>query len=260
MSMARASRTTLQTAIFDNLVSKRKIRLMERRSWADSPYLGICIRPRATMRAIVDREPSDRVVALVLTAPVICVLANGFNDWHSIASTTANKAVSSMALHESLTVSLAALIVWVLLAVPLLYLSGAIFRWIGALLGGLATAIEVRAAFAWSEVPIIVLSLICFPISFWAPFPPPQKSNWVHIMLLYREPPIRLFGTIPFFGIICGALTLWSLFVFVKCLAEVHRFSAWRALGAVMLVSYMLVGGILIAFFAGNQIFALFLK
>jgi len=44
---------------------------MEPTRWTDSPYVGICIRPRATIRAIVDRDPSDRVIALVLVAAVL---------------------------------------------------------------------------------------------------------------------------------------------------------------------------------------------
>src|ERR1700689_4332162 len=105
-------------------------------SWADSPYVGICIRPRETIRAIVDRHPRDRVIALVLTASVICALTNALNSWHSAAFTDADKAITSMPLARWHKLNFAALILWPLMAVPLLYLNGIFLRWTGRLVGG----------------------------------------------------------------------------------------------------------------------------
>lgn len=59
--------------------------------------MGICIRPRATIRAIVDRDPdSDRqAIALVLIAAVVTALTNAIHGYryNPTAFTIANKPI-----------------------------------------------------------------------------------------------------------------------------------------------------------------------
>ena len=45
--------------------------------------------------------------------------------------------------------------------------------------------------------------------------------------------------------IISAPLWLWWWIVSLKCLGEVHRFSAWRALGTT-LIGFLLLGGVLV--------------
>jgi hypothetical protein len=214
---------------------------MEPRSWTESPYVGICIRPRATIRAIVDRDPSDRVIALVLIATVIGALTNAIHsyNYNPTAFTIAGKPIPVMAPHTSQLISLWGLAVWPLLAVPLLYMNGALLRWTGSLLGGTAKAVEVRAAIAWPSVLTIAITLVSFVIGFVVPPPSqPPVSQSMNAMLAYGR------SMLPSM-IISAPLWLWWWIVSLKCLGEVHRFSAWRALGT-ELIGFFLLGGVLV--------------
>jgi len=213
-------------------------------SWTDSPYLEICIHPRATIRAIVDRDPRDRVIALVLIASVIGAVTNavhGYN-YNPTAFTIAGKPIPVMAPHTWRLMSLWGLAVWPILAVPLLYINGALLRWSGSLLGGTAKAVEVRAAIAWPYVLAIVISLVNFAVGFVAPPPsPPLMSHSMNATLAYWRSMLPAM-------IISAPLWLWWWIVSLKCLGEVHRFSAWRALGTWLIGGLLLVGVLMIAF------------
>jgi hypothetical protein len=53
------------------------------------------------------------------------------------------------------------------------------------------------------------------------------------------------------FSLILGiVLAVWRVVLFIKCLAEVHRFSAWRGLAAAVLGTLAVVVPLFILFFA----------
>ncbi|MGA9722346.1 MAG: YIP1 family protein [Candidatus Binatus sp.] len=217
---------------------------MEPTGWTDSPYVGICIRPRATIRAIVDRDPTDRVITLVLIAAAIGALTNAIHsyNYNPTAFTIAGKPIPVMAPHTSQLMSFWGLAVWPLLAVPFLYINGALLRWSGSLLGGTAKAVEVRAAIAWPSVLTIVIALASFVVGFLAPPPsqPPASPSMNAALQYWRS-------ILPYL-IISAPLWLWWWIVSLKCLGEVHRFSAWRALGTT-LIGFLLLGGVLVVVF-----------
>jgi hypothetical protein len=207
-------------------------------SWTDSPYVGICVRPRATIRAIVDRDPRDRVIALVLIAAVVGALTNAIHGYNysPTAFTISGKPIPVLAPHTSRLIRLWTLALWPMLAVPFLYIYGALFRWTGSLLGGTAKAVEVRAAIAWPCVVTIVIVLANFALGFMLPPPPqPQVSQSMSAALAWWR------SMLPHL-IVAAPLWLWWWIVSLKCLGEVHRFSAWRALGA-ELIGFLVLGG-----------------
>jgi hypothetical protein len=214
---------------------------MEPTNWIDSPYVGICIRPRATIRAIVDRDPSDRVTALVLIAAVIYAVTHAIHgyNYNPTAFTFANKPISGVPPVTSHLMNFWGVIAWPLLAVPILYVDGALLRWTGSLLGGTAKAVEVRAAIAWPSVLSIATSLVIFVFGFLASLPsqPPVPQSMSSLLAYWRSMLPYLIVSIP--------LVLWWWIVFLKCLGEVHRFSAWRALGT-SLIGILVLGGILV--------------
>ncbi len=127
--------------------------------------------------------------------------------------------------------------------ITMLYLLGAYLAWVGRLLGGKGTARELRAAFAWSSIPNIVSLLLLFPALFLFGndlFTTDTPYIGAHPSLVF------LLGTYIFVDVI---LSVWAVTMFVKCVAEAHRFSSWRALltmfswfvflGAVILVGYL---------------------
>ena len=112
-----------------------------------------------------------------------------------------------------------------LVGIITLYLGGALFRWTGSRLGGKATAPEVRAAIAWSSVPTIVALLLYIP----------ELALFGEELFTSDMPSITspaLAVALMGFGIIEIFVAIWALVIFLKCLGEVHRFSAWRAAGS----------------------------
>jgi len=124
---------------------------------------------------------------------------------------------------------LLSLIIGPLRGVVTLYVGGVIFGWIGRLLGGQGSTVEVRAAIAWSQTPLIWVSLLWIP-ELWLFGPEMFTANTPII----DSNPLLLF-TLFGFGVIEIIVGLWVFVVFLKCLGEVHRFSAWKALATTLL-------------------------
>ena len=191
---------------------------MESTSWTDSPYVGICLWPRATIRQIVDRDPTDRVIALVVVAAVVGALANAISRHHydPTAFTIAGKPIPLTAPGTSRAIRLWTVAIVPVLAVPLLYINGALLRWTGSLLGGTAKSVEVRAAIAWPRVLAIVIALVSLVLGLlMRPPPQPPGGHSVRVLLAYLQPMLPSM-------IILAPFWLWS---FVD-IARVSRRSA----------------------------------
>jgi hypothetical protein len=181
-----------------------------------SPFFSIWIEPRATIRRIVDSDPTRNVLALAAIGPAINSL---ISQWSAVINGTAHPSVL-WPLWVAFSVAIQAA-----LGILFLYIFAAVFRWSGSLLGGTATGVEVRAALAWSQVPAIVAEIILL-FALFAGVPMPK-------MLPGRLPLID-----PAFYkvmVVEGVLGLWGFIVSLKCIGEVHRFSAWRAFLAILI-------------------------
>ncbi len=107
--------------------------------------------------------------------------------------------------------------------------------WIGKLLRGQGTFSFVRAAYAWSCVPLIlsivlwILLLFAFGSSIFQNFPEshPMKNGQIAILF-----------TILIAKVI---IAIWSLVIFINALAEVQKFSIIRAILNIVL-SWVAIG------------------
>lgn len=88
---------------------------------------------------------------------------------------------------------------------------------------------QVRAAIAWSSVPLIwalllwIPELVLFGQDLFTSSTPRLDAN----PLLA----VALIG----FGLVELTIGIWAIVVFLKCLGQVQGFSAWRALGNALL-------------------------
>jgi hypothetical protein len=116
-----------------------------------------------------------------------------------------------------------------------LYIGAALLRWVGMWIGGTASSMDIRAAMAWSNVPIIWALLLWIP-----------KLFFFGSELFTSETP-RLDAseslTYSFFvfGVIEVVVTIWALIIFLKCLGEVQGFSAWKAIGNTLLAGLAVI-------------------
>lgn len=181
-----------------------------------SPFLSIWIKPRETIRKIVDTDPTKYVTVLAMLAGIGQALDRA----------------SSRNMGDSLP--LIAILGICLIFGPIggiisLYIGGALYRWSGSWLGGQASSEEVRAAIAWSSVPII------FTLPLWIP----ELLLFGEEMFTKATPKLN---ANPLLGIVLLGFVavevivgIWAFVVFMKGLGEVQKFSAWKALGSVIL-------------------------
>ena len=114
-----------------------------------------------------------------------------------------------------------------------IYIGGAWLKWTGSWFGGTASATEVRAAVAWSSVPRLAALLLWIPqLAFYG-----KEMFTSHAPRMASNP-----GLLYVSAIIAIVLAIWAYIVLLQCLAEVHRFSAWKALGATLLPALVLGG------------------
>jgi Yip1-like protein len=189
-----------------------------------NPFFTIWIAPRATIRRIVDTDPTRHVLILAALGPALFAL---YGQWSKAVGDNANLSVLWP--------------VWVVVGVAIqaalgilgLYISGVLFRWSGSLLGGTASRVEVRAAFAWSQIPSIGTVLILFAaLSMGIPVPQVTPGHLPRIDPAFYK-----------IMALIAALSFWGLVIHLKCLGEVHRFSAWKALGTLLIPALIFVIG-----------------
>ncbi len=193
-----------------------------------TPFFTIWTEPRATIRRIVDSDPTRHVLVLAAFAPSFAALES---QWSKALGNSGN--VSTLwPIAVVFSVVVASLV-----GIAVLYLNGAVLRWSGALLGGIATSTEVRAAAAWSQIPSITAGAITLAALLTGAIAPLQTGS---------SGALKATPQLVELGLLNGILGIWGFVVSLKCLAEVHRFSAWRALGAV-LIPLVIVVAIVIA-------------
>ena len=180
-------------------------------------FFTIWTEPRATIRRIVDTDPTRNVIALVAIGPAIGALAS---QWSKALGNNANLSVL-WPLWVVISVAIQAA-----LGVLFLYIFGVIFKWSGSLIGGVASRVEVRAAVAWSQVPAIAAEIVLLlAVLMGIPIPVPTTPN------TFPQIDPAFYKVM----VIEGVLGFWGFIVSLKCIGEVHRFSAWRALVAILI-------------------------
>jgi hypothetical protein len=109
-------------------------------------------------------------------------------------------------------------------------------RW----LGGRADSSEVRAAMAWCSVP----TLATIPI--WLV----QLGVFGHEMFTTLMPSVDANPLLSVVMLVTGVvevvLGIWSFIMLLKALGEVERFSAWRALGSLLILVLIIAVPILL--------------
>lgn len=191
-----------------------------------APWFTICFIPRATIRKIVDSDPRRFAVGIAWIAGALAAL--DLETWLNSRQAPPNipefvmnwlGAMGSFAL-AGLSFSLG------VLGVGMLYLLGFLYRWSGGVLGGTATAVEVRGALAWTQVPAIYVTILGVAIAILSPQAAASQPGAA--------------PTIPWWPVVRALLGIWVLVISLKTLGEVHRFSAWRAAVAMALGNFAL--------------------
>ena len=119
-----------------------------------------------------------------------------------------------------------------------LYIGAAILKWSGGLIGGVASRVEVRAAMAWSQVPGIAFEIVLLTAVLMRRA---DAASGEGTALPHIDP---AFYKVLAVEVVLG---LWGGIVGLYCLAEVHRFSAWRAFSSTLIPA--LIAMVVLGFF-----------
>jgi len=173
------------------------------------PWFSIWVKPRKTIRQILDRNPAQFVLLLSALSGIYRFLEQA--------------AKRSLGDHFSLLgILILSVIAGSLIGMISVYISAAFFRWVGSWLGGTATSAEVRCAIAWSSVPDVVQIIIFCPVIIlvgrdYFTSSADWITPWAALLILA-------------IGAIGMILFIWRGMIFVSVLAEVHQFSFWKGL------------------------------
>jgi hypothetical protein len=181
------------------------------------------MRPRSTIRSIVQDDPSRAVILLA---------------WLGGMAMFGGGLVFSMEKYAQILFVAMVGFVGPLVGFWVVYVDGLTIGWTGRWLGGRASAAECRTAVAWSLVPQIATMLLWVP-GFWLLGEElllkvtPRLDAQPELLLLVR----LAYGL----GWLAFA---WSYVLRWKGLAEVHGFSTWRAFFAGLLAWALVLAGI----------------
>jgi hypothetical protein len=217
-----------------------------------SPWFSIFADPRETMRRILYYEPKRHVILLAMLDGIVGFLSGMLNSFVTLV-TGANEIAQQAYEASQFNVGAFSVVLIVYLAFgsvlsltvgPLagllsLYIYSALLRITGRWLRGKGYPAEIRAAIAWSRVPriwgaiLLIVQLLVF--------------GYVAYINAYigavNSSSLLTLGAV--FTLLESAVAIWSFVILLQCLGEAHHFSAWRALGAVLL-AYALIAGVFI--------------
>ncbi len=168
-----------------------------------SPWISIWVAPRRTIERILAAAPRQPLVLLLAALGAIATLFQNFFHFRFAAQL----------FHWPVLLGLAVL--GAAFGIVSLYGSALLFQAVGRLMGGRASAVELRTLFAWSALPSIlglaVVLAAVIALSFSGDLSAP---GWVSLLLQAVV-------------ILCG---FWSLVILLLMLSRVEGFGFWRTI------------------------------
>lgn len=174
-----------------------------------NPWFTMWTLPRATIRQIIDTDPRKKILLLASIVGIINVFEVVLDG---VGSPDFSGAIVFLILGS-------------LSGITSLYLISALHRLTGSWIGGQASTFELRAAIAWSNVPLIWSTLLWIP-------------ELIHRELFYWQDVFTSDLFVLFMDLVSFAkifISIWTLIIFIVSLAEAQKFSIWKAILNVIL-------------------------
>ncbi|HEX2579305.1 MAG TPA: YIP1 family protein [Rhabdochlamydiaceae bacterium] len=190
-----------------------------------NPWTGMWVRPRETIRAIIQTNPAYKFLLLcfIYGFPMALQLAQNF----SLGSGYGMGAIVG-----------GAAIIAIILGAIMINIAAALFSWTGKWIGGVGTYQQIRAAVAWSNMPSIVyigiwaINLATFGIRVF-------RSDFVESTFVGNELSIIFFT-----AVVQVVVAVWAFIITLKALGEVQGFSAWKALLNILIPLFVIFIGV----------------
>ena len=174
--------------------------------WPNKPWLNIWVKPRKTIRAIVDSDVKRYVFVLaILFGLIYCSNYLGFET------------NEPGYLKWKLAISLFWAAIVGLLRV---YIGGIFVGHIGKALGGKGNIIETTASIAWMNIPALVIGIFLFSRVILY-----EDAKFIIRLPLNENSPITLVLLVLFI-----LFYFWWQYIRVVCISEVQQFSIWKSM------------------------------
>jgi len=193
---------------------------MSKKTLGVNPWTNIWVKPRETIKKIVNFNPRFRfaILSFLYGLPMLLHMAQNLDLGDQF--TTAGIVVAALVL--ATFVGMLAIVI----------ASGLIY-WTGQWIGGKSSYINIRAAVSWSNVPNIAAIIVWFIMIynfrteiFMDGFGEMAMSSSASMMLNVAM-------------LIESAVAIWSFIILVKALGEVQGFSAWKGVLNVLIPFFM---------------------
>jgi hypothetical protein len=199
------------------------------------PFFSLWIAPRQTIRRLVDADPTRYVIGLAMLSGALGRLEIA---WFSALS-QGTPPGPLWPVSVAFRVAIGAIV-----GVIGLYVGAWLVGIFCRILGGVSSAIEMRAALAWSHLPGITAAIVSIALVLFGAVNPPEFKH--------SRLPVMTGSTIELM-LVNAVLIGWGVAVQLNCIGEVNRFSAWRALWAIVLmIASLSVLILLVAYFTGG--------
>jgi Yip1 domain len=193
----------------------------------DYPWIAIWMSPRETIKKIVDRDPTHQVIMLGALSGALVMLDSMLSAALGFTPTP----LPALLVPYLPILTFASPFIGAAFGIVGLYATAFMMHWAGRTLGGVGNAVTVRAAVAWSEVPQICLSAVMLLILL-------GTGVWQALVPAMPGPnAVAAAAANPFTATrgVEAIISIWSFILMLHCVGAVHRFSAWRSLGAFLL-------------------------
>lgn len=176
-----------------------------------NPWIGMWVRPRETIRAIIQFNPGYfyPFLCLIYGFPMLLQIAQNFSlgDRYPLAG-----------------IVIVALLLAGIVGALMINISTALFYWTGKWIGGTGSYQTIRSAVAWANVPNLV-NILIWIVNIGVFGGRIFQHNFVETPFAGSE-----LGVIFLTSVVQIIVAVWSFIIILKALGEVQGFSAWKAL------------------------------
>ncbi len=190
-----------------------------------NPWTQMWVRPRETIRAIIQTNPGYMypLLCFIYGFPMALQLAQNFSLGNS---------------YSVVGIVIGSAILAILLGAIMINIATALFTWTGKWIGGVGTYQQIRAAVAWSNMPSVVnigiwvINLAVFGVRIF-------RNDFVETQFAGNELSI-IFMT----ALVQLVVAVWAFVITLKALGEVQGFSAWKALLNILIPIFVIFVGV----------------
>lgn len=207
---------------------------------APNPFLSIWLKPRQTMRHLLETRKGLSLEYGLLALAGIMDLASRILD-----DTDPHNNLQEY-LGQPLLLP-AVLVAGGLFGILQAYVAGWLLPFVTKRMHGSVSFMDVIRTYAWSSIPVLVSLPFVFSI---------------YLLPNGETEPLSLRDAVLLFGLIgvVIALAIWQIIMWVFCLAEAQGFSFWKAAKSVVFAGILLLAAVavlFIIFFVGTMIYRL---